>query len=93
MKWQIRLSFGTERLAFPGGTQNTSRMAKPRKTGRRDTNPAKQNRPSLPMSRDAILLNPEESRAVAELLVNPPAPNAALLKAAREHRRSVETDK
>jgi hypothetical protein len=67
-------------------------MVKPRKIGRRKTKRTEKRRPSLPMSRDAILLNPEESRAFAEQLLNPPAPNAALLKAAREYRRSVASD-
>src|SRR5207244_2468878 len=38
---------------------------------------------------EVIRLNKAQSRVFVELLLNPPAPNAVLQKAARRHRRSV----
>jgi uncharacterized protein (DUF1778 family) len=40
---------------------------------------------------EVIRLNPKESRAFVENLLNPPAPNAALRKAARIYRRTVDS--
>jgi len=40
---------------------------------------------------EIIRLNRAQSRAFVEALLNPPAPNAALRKAARRHQRVVES--
>ena len=40
---------------------------------------------------EVIRLNPAQSRAFVEMLLNPPAPNAALRQAARKYRRSVKS--
>jgi len=40
---------------------------------------------------EVVKLNPQQSAALVEMLLNPPAPNRALKRAAKEYRKRVQS--